>query len=191
MFGWRRKNRRDRNDQSISQEEPIGLDFGMGLDDARHMAHYRFAFGVVPENVFGDRGAEFLEFFVAEQGKMVLTALWRLLNPDLMIEPDTFTVKGRTTVEGHQQFVVNMPPVTPEMLEAHFFGIHLPREVVSTLTSSEVDLSGVRLLFLEESLFGSTVIGESRGPGSHLNLGSGPDATWDGMWQVMDLVLSE
>ena len=46
----------------------------------------------------------------------------------------------------------------------------------------------VRLLYLQEADFGLTRIVESEGRGGYLDLGEGPDPSWDGMWQIMDSV---
>ena len=48
---------------------------------------------------------------------------------------------------------------------------------------------GVRLIFLEESDFGLTMIGESSGPGMHTNLGYGPEPSREAMWDVMNSVV--
>jgi hypothetical protein len=47
----------------------------------------------------------------------------------------------------------------------------------------------VRLIFLEESGFGLTMIGESSGPGMHTNLGYGPEPSREAMWDVMNSVV--
>lgn len=163
----------------------------LALDDPRHMAHYRFAFGVVPEHLFGPKASEFLKFFLEGDGKAVLGWLWFSRNSEIDIEDDAFEVEQRITVTGDSQFVVNMPEASPEKLEAHFFGIHVPQSVATSIMSGSSDLRGVRLIFLEESFLGFTMIGECTGPGSHENLGSGPEPTGEGMWQVMHEICTE
>lgn len=111
--------------------------------------------------------------------------MWTATYPDVDIEHDAFVVDQRRTVEGDLHFVVNMPLPSGSPNEAHFFGICVPRRIVHNLDSDEVGTQGVRLVYLESSILGLCVVGESCGPADHINHGSGPEPSRDGMWSVM------
>lgn len=149
------------------------------------MAHYRFAFLLLPAAIFGASGAEILRHFLDGKGRVALGILWFATNSDVDIEHEAFFVDQRETSNGDVQFVANMPTVTPGKLEAHYFGIHVPAPVMRSSESGVHSTNGVRLIFLEESGFGLTMIGESSGPGVHTNHGWGPEPSREAMWDIM------
>ena len=164
-------------------------DEDLGLDDERHMAHYRFAFVLLPVAIFGTSGAVIIQHFLDGNGRVALGALWFRTNPDVDIEHEAFFVDDRQLSDGSIQFVANMPTVTAGKLEAHFVGLHVPAQVIRSLEVGENLTDGVRLIFLEESGFGLTMVGELGGPGVHTNLGYGPEPSREAMWDVMNNIL--
>ena len=184
---WNPKDHPDEVEPNWS--DPAG--FVAGLNDERHMAHYRFAFEFLPAGLFGAAGATIIRHFLDGLGRIALGALWFRLNPDRDIEYEAFTVDRREFGNGSVHFVVNMPGVSPGKLEAHYFGIYVPEHVVQIMAAGGTDVGGVRLLFLEESGFGLTMIGESSGSGVHTNLGYGPLPGLEAMRDVMEQVFEE
>ena len=66
-----------------------------------------------------------------------------------------------------------------------------PAQVIRSLEVGENLTDGVRLIFLEESGFGLTMVGELGGPGVHTNLGYGPEPSREAMWDVMNSVVDK
>ena len=189
MFRRRRTKERDElppDNSSVDLSAEMGL--SASLDDPYHMAHYRFAFVVIPTWLFGSKGADFVRGLLQGNGRPIFGGLWFAVNSEFDIEQDAFVIDERHTTSGDAQFVVNMPRPTGRSHEAQFLGIHVPRSVIDSLDTEEFSIDGIRLIFLESSVFGLTVVGESRGAGNHFNLGGGPEPTRDGMWLVMDEV---
>ena len=78
----------------------------------------------------------------------------------------------------------------PDMLDALPFTTSAsPAQVIRSLEVGENLTDGVRLIFLEESGFGLTMVGELGGPGVHTNLGYGPEPSREAMWDVMNSVV--
>lgn len=191
MFRRKKGNQTDHVPAEESPEDLLGaLGFDVGFDDPYHMAHYRFAFIVVPMWLFGEDSADFIRMLVTHNGRAAFGALWFSINSQFDIDQDAFEVEARRSINSDWYFVVNMPRPTGSPNEALFFGIFVPKRVVDCLEDDSVDTSGVRLIYLESSMLGLTVVGESRGPGDHLNLGSGPEPSRTDMWVVMEAVFS-
>lgn len=186
MFRRKKKHRHDREVVEGSPDDLFaGLGLGANLSDPYHMAHYRFAFVVVPMWLFGSNSPDLVRMLLGGTGRAMLGALWFSTNAEFDLEQEAFVFEEKHAEGGDIHFVVNMPATTGSPNEAHFLGIGIPRAVIESLESGGGDTTGVRLIYLESSIFGLTIVGESQGPGNHLNLGGGPDPTRDGMWQVM------
>jgi hypothetical protein len=157
--------------------------------DPYHDAHYQFAFGTIPDVVFGPDGAVFVKRLLSPQGQYIVSQLWGVMNERILAQPGDFEVRQRTMPDGGVQTVFRMPEVATSP-EAHFVGFHIPPKVAAAIVAEDLprlDLGAgdLRIVFLQEAEFGLTEVGEAEGRGVHRVLGDGPEPTWDGMWQVM------
>lgn len=157
-----------------------------------HRAHYRYTYDTIPDLVFATDPSRFLQQIFSEDGQYILGQLWGVMNVKILAERSAFEVRQRITPAGDRQAIVSLPAVGSP-IEAHFMGLHVPCSMADLIDGTstpqpETPLPLVRLLYLQEADFGLTRIVESEGRGGYLDLGEGPDPSWDGMWQIMDSV---
>jgi hypothetical protein len=173
-------------------EEDPSLAFPGRTVDDRHMAHYRFGFGVLPGFVFDEFGLGFLHLLDGPDGPEVLAGLWASLcdDPMLVCGADEFTVEQRRGRDGALLVVIGLPEVRSSH-ECHAVGIrvdmaHFTRrfpEVGALLSLREP--GAARIVHLEATEFGGTMLGETLPDGTHRNLGPGPEPSVEAMFSIL------
>jgi len=162
-------------------------------DSDYRFAQYKFAFIELPAILFGNEAPLFVKYLCLEDGQNIFDNFWNHKNPDFQLAPGTIQVENQYSTKNDLHCLVSLPPVDSDELFAHCLGIHIPDAVIERLWSDldhfeELDgeaFVGIRLLFLENSQFDFSVIGESSGPFTHSNLGSGPKPSLENMSLVM------
>lgn len=162
-------------------------------------AHYRFAFVDIPQVFLGANSTKVIDLLLNGQGYEFFSSYWRLRHSDVEVDPEEIGVDLRRTHDDAVECVVTMPPIYENVLCAYFVGIHIPENVVDSVMDAagdsdelkQIDIGGVRLIYLENSTFGMIFIGEVEQLFTHSNLGGGPDPSLENMWLVMDHVCGE
>lgn len=162
-------------------------------DEDYRFAHYKFAFIELPSILFGDEAPVFVKYLCFEDGQDLFDSFWNQRVPDFRLAPGTIRVENQYSTNNDLHCLVSLPPVNSEGLFAHCLGIHIPEALIEKLFSdvdhfeelNREELGGIRLLFLENAKFDYSIIGESKGPGTHSNLGSGPIPSLENMSLVM------
>jgi hypothetical protein len=170
---------------------PWGLATGRP-DDERHMVHYKFGFGVIPMFVFDDAGLGFVHALDEPGATNVLAQVWASLCDDeaTVADASEFVVAQRRAGDGDILVVIGLPEVRASH-ECHFVGIRVDIQTFQRRFSETRGLPSLRepgaarVLHLESTVFGGTVIGETTVDGAHLNLGMGPDPSLDAMFAVL------
>ncbi len=167
--------------------------------DARHMIHYKFGFGVIPLMVFSPGGMEFVFELQDPNSNILLANMWAKLCKDQthLADRHEFEVQWRFAPDDDVLVVIKLPEVRAAF-ECSFVGIRLDHKTVSE-GAAEAEAMGemaafvsrapegsARVMHLESTDFGGTMIGETANGGAHLNRGFGPEPSFDAMFSILE-----